>query len=364
MRCEECLAVIEEFFDGELERRQSERVGAHLAACESCSEALDTLASEQEMYLRHDRGLEVGPALWEGVRAGVARLADAEPTPAPASPSGLGSRLLAAFGRLAPRAAFAPALALLLLAAFVGALWLAQRPDSDRQMASAPSAEQTADADPQPSTSPEPGAPPVRLQGGEVASAGPSPDASVAPPSAAAHPGGVSVINAAGASVTTPRRAKSASERAALTPPPDDHLEAIEAEFTRLDARPVTNEPADALIAASSARLLTPEEKEMARHLEQAQRLLRSFQNEAAAGGDAVQIAYERRLSRRLLAENETLRLGAEAAGDRQTRQVLDTLEPFLLDIANLRDDASRDEVRSIKERMEKKEIIAALHVY
>jgi hypothetical protein len=34
------------------------------------------------------------------------------------------------------------------------------------------------------------------------------------------------------------------------------------------------------------------------------------------------------------------------------------------LDISNLRDEPSREEVRSIKERMQKKEIIASLQVY
>jgi hypothetical protein len=44
--------------------------------------------------------------------------------------------------------------------------------------------------------------------------------------------------------------------------------------------------------------------------------------------------------------------------------ELLGSLEPFLLDIANLPDKPSGDDVRSIKERMQKKEIVSALQIY
>jgi len=353
MRCEECLAVVEEYFDGELVRHKAEQVAAHLAACADCAAAHDALAFEQELFLRYDRGLEVSPALWQNVRAAVARLEESERPTEPLPPfAALRRRLAGAFGALAPRAAFAPALALFLLAALAGALWLARRPGATDEVASAPpSMERAAAADPQPGASPEPGAPPAAAVDNNVASVAP-----VVPQPSAAERGRAGFVNAGAADVNRPARG-------ALTPPPDpDHLEVAEAELAGLAAPAVTAESADVVLA--SAHLPTPEEKEMARHLEQAQMLLRSFQNEVAEGGDAVQIAYERRLSRRLLEESAALRVEADAVGDKQTRRVLDALEPFLLDIANLRDDASRDEVRSIKERMQKKEIVAALHVY
>jgi hypothetical protein len=44
--------------------------------------------------------------------------------------------------------------------------------------------------------------------------------------------------------------------------------------------------------------------------------------------------------------------------------ELLGSLEPFLLDIANLPDRPSNGDVRSIKERMQKKEIVSALQIY
>ena len=120
----------------------------------------------------------------------------------------------------------------------------------------------------------------------------------------------------------------------------------------------------DVHVVTASAQVLEPEQKEVARHVEQAQMLLRSIKNARAEGGDTFDVAYERKLSRKLLGDNVTLQLDAETRGDKDTKQVLDRIEPYLLDIANMHDNASREEVRSIRERIDRKEIIAALQVY
>ena len=120
----------------------------------------------------------------------------------------------------------------------------------------------------------------------------------------------------------------------------------------------------DVDVVTTNAQLLDPEEKEVARHVEQAQMLLRSIKNARSEGGDTFNVAYEKRLSRKLLGDNATLQLDAETRGDAETKQVLDRIEPYLLDIANMPDKASREEVRSIRERIDSKEIIAALQVY
>ncbi len=136
---------------------------------------------------------------------------------------------------------------------------------------------------------------------------------------------------------------------------PEDHLAARD-DSAVLAALPGGD---NSIGVVSPERPLDPEEKEVARHVEQTQMLLHSFKN-----AEATDLSYEKRLSERLLEENAALKVGAEVAGDKDTRQVLDAIEPFLLDIKNLRDQPSREEVRSIRERMKKNDIIAALQVY
>jgi hypothetical protein len=101
---------------------------------------------------------------------------------------------------------------------------------------------------------------------------------------------------------------------------------------------------------------------EVARHIERAQMLLRSFRNTRDTGD--FDVAYERQRSRALLSQNAVLRRGAEAKGNMPVGDLLGSVEPFLLDIANLPDKPGSDDVRSIKARMQKKEIIAALQIY
>jgi hypothetical protein len=115
------------------------------------------------------------------------------------------------------------------------------------------------------------------------------------------------------------------------------------------------------LIAAS---LFTPE---TISHFEKAQLMLRSFRNSSVAkapGGRArIDLDYERQLSRRLLYQNILLRRDAEMNGDLPAEEALSGLEPFLLDIANLPDRPSPDDLRDIKERLRRKELIASLQI-
>jgi hypothetical protein len=75
-------------------------------------------------------------------------------------------------------------------------------------------------------------------------------------------------------------------------------------------------------------------------------------------------VSYEKALSRQLLNENVVLRRDAEMSGQFPVKALLSSLEPFLLDIANLPDKTSPDDLRVIKERVQKTEIVAALHSY
>src|SRR5262245_30825836 len=104
---------------------------------------------------------------------------------------------------------------------------------------------------------------------------------------------------------------------------------------------------------------------ETSEHLMRTQLLLRSFRNAPIEkGAAAFDLAYEKRLSRELLSKNRLLRRSAENKEDSQAEELLSNIEPLLLDIANLSDRPSQDEVRSVKELIREQKVIAMLQIY
>ena len=61
--------------------------------------------------------------------------------------------------------------------------------------------------------------------------------------------------------------------------------------------------------------------------------------------------------------KNILLRREADASGDVQVSTLLESLEPILLDIANLPDQPHDEDVKAIKERVERKNLVALLQV-
>lgn len=107
------------------------------------------------------------------------------------------------------------------------------------------------------------------------------------------------------------------------------------------------------------------DDQDTAKHLEQTQNLLRSIRNVQLNDSDQeIDVTYDKALSRRLLNENVVLRRDAEMKAKFPTKTLLSDLEPFLIDIANLPDQAKPEEVRAIKDRVRKTEIVAALIGY
>lgn len=373
MKCVDCLPSLEEFFDGEVDDKTARTVRDHLAACAECAEAYDALRAEQELFLRYDRGLEVSPALWQGVRAGIAAAdinAAPEVEPRPRSfLSTLREQLAAAVAVFAARPALASSMALLALGVTAGALWFANpgRTNVENPAAIADGGE---GSHPAPTTN--------KTTTNETTDASPSPTETEVAQVNDNNPVKGSFINdqrtARDAEGT--RRANSPAQT--LTPSPRANSNArrdatdsgvvtfVDAghETAAEDSLPVVA-PASLAEAnlADAAAVLDPEDEAVSRHVERAQVLLRSIKNTRAAEGEG-NLAYERELARKLLAENASLRLDAEAEDNKKARKVLKELEPYLNDIANLRDQPARGELRSIRERMEKQEIIAALHVY
>lgn len=368
MRCEDCLPLIEEYFDGEVTGQTGEQVGAHLATCTDCSAALDALSFEQEIYARYDRGgLEVSPNLWARVSAEIART---PPTEVPAEGQPFLSRarayFAAALGALAVRPALASSLALLVVAAAAGTLWLSRRtqpqasaPEVARQNIPAPSAvvipsaPNTGDShQTQTETTPfipqESGPVPVAYEPRSPRAGGAAQETN------AARQGGAE-IDVAGLLNDSP---VAKDDQGIVKFGQEEHASDDAAVLFVNASAPVGE------VVAGNTRPLDPDEKDVARHVERAQMLLRSIKNVRASDAGGADIAYEKNLSRKLLAENATLQLEAEVRGDKETKQVLDRIEPFLLEIANMGEKPSREEVRSIRERVRSNEIVAALEVY
>jgi hypothetical protein len=119
---------------------------------------------------------------------------------------------------------------------------------------------------------------------------------------------------------------------------------------------PETVRPADARPA--DAQTMT------AIHFDKSETLLVGFRNvRLNEPGSAEEIAYERKRAQQLVYQNMMLRREAGASGDVQTESLLESLEPILLDIANLPDKPDKNAVRVIRERVERKNIVPLLRV-
>jgi hypothetical protein len=71
MKCERIQTLLEEYFDDELGASEAREVEAHLAGCEACASALESIESEAALYSRYDRGFEPSPGMWAGVLARI-----------------------------------------------------------------------------------------------------------------------------------------------------------------------------------------------------------------------------------------------------------------------------------------------------
>ena len=136
---------------------------------------------------------------------------------------------------------------------------------------------------------------------------------------------------------------------------------------SRPRVKPLITQPAvdQSDVLSSDLAYLDMDEQDEAKHIEQSKILLRSIKNvQISDTDDEIDVTYDKALSRRLLNENVVLRRDAEMKAKFPTKTLLADLEPFLIDIANLPDRARPEDVRVIKERVQKTEIVAALLDY
>ncbi len=346
MKCEECLPRIEEYVDGELDGRTRERVVAHLSTCAGCAEELASLQREQEIYAHYQRDIEVSSAQWNIVQARIEQEKDALPF----EPR---TRLRERLGRLFNsrklfRPAFVAALVLLVVGITAGVLYLNSR---GRQ------AELVQTPKPTPTQSPavvrqdlsaESNRNSETIAGGgnqgQSNSNRQTPVVIVSAPRTAGRKNAASVAS-------VPRSENRRNMQTARD---------ASAQFETAAA-------ADNLINGARRNSLEASgdfDFEIARHAERAEVLLRSFRNvRLPANNRALDVSYEKENARKLLYQNIALRREAGTRGDQPATEVLNTLEPILLDIANLPNRAKARDVRSIEQHMEKKEIVATLQV-
>ncbi len=304
MKCEACLELLEEYLDHELAEREASTVAEHLITCRLCSAESSTLAAEQEMFSHYDRELEVSPALWRKV---------AEATVAPVVTSVSGNGFIARLSSLLRVPAFsvsvATAVALVIIAILIGSVYRGtQKPEPTSASAGSGS----------------PSRIPFRMDA----------------PQKNEQQEAVDVVRPSVAVVSRRPKSKRPTE---IRRTPIDQTDVLSSDFGYQDV----------------------DDQDTAKHIEQTQNLLRSIRNVQLNDNDQdIDVSYDKALSRRLLNENIVLRRDAEMKDKFPTKALLSDLEPFLIDIANLPDQAKPDDVRAIKERVKKTEIVAALIGY
>ena len=301
MKCEACLELLEEYLDGEIAAHESSEIAAHLITCVSCSEVSAELGAEREMFLQYDRELEVPASLWDQIAERTVA-----PTVRPVSRNGFAAWLVSLFRVPAFGFSVATAVALIVLAILISSAYLRMRK------------------------------PP--LNNSTVSKVLPAPQE--LPDKKERE---ISAVQSPAIGVVA-RNQKSKTRRAP------------EIKRSSLDQSDVLS---------SDYGYEDIDDRDTAKHLEQTQNLLRSIRNVQVNDGDQeIDVSYDKALSRRLLNENIVLRRDAEMKAKFPTKVLLSDLEPFLIDIANLPDQAKPDDVRAIKERVQKTEIVAALIGY
>jgi len=300
MKCDDCLNLLEAYVDGEVGEHESERVRKHLMTCLSCETEFEALTAESELYARYDRELQISPAAWSGISARIAAEPLAFESRERRDVRGWFAGLFAV-----PRLgfAFSGALAVLLAMVVVGYLYFRTQPEQRLLAANGNG---------------------VRVNGAMIENRAGEPEKN--PSEAGNHP--------------------------------VDGEQVVAKKDRQKYRAPLMDDPGVVFTDAAYS------DGDTTTHLDQAQKLLVSFRSLPADDDDDVDVSYEKTESRRLLNENVVMRRDAEATGKFPTKSVLGSLEPFLIDIANLPDKPPASDVRQIKDRVQRTDIVAELRSY
>src|SRR6185503_8258568 len=306
--------------DGELPPAEALKVKQHVSQCGECHEAHESFLLLRGQLNSYESAIDNA-----AVQAALARVLTHRNEVTPVAAPGWGERLaeMFSFGRgFTPR--FAAAAALVVLAVTIGivALLMRRAPENIAVNSGNPNpvainnSSHTNDAQPQSQKGPN-NSQPTAPNSKDVVKPKPT---------------------------QTPARAPRPRKRTETAP----NYSAIE-DNVAVNAKP---------LGAVEVELMT------ARHLEQSELLLRAFRNvRSTRAGQAPDIRHEQERAQKLLYQNMLVRREADAKGDVQVATLLGSLEPILLDIANLRPKPRNEEVVAIKERVERKNLVPLLQI-
>lgn len=324
MKCDECLLLIEEFFDGELGADEMVSVSTHVSRCSECSEVLEVMRYEQDVMVGANSLPNPSPGFWQNVQNEIQVERQKKPRSVVGNLRGLISSILP--HNLSP--AFAPAFALLILILVSGAVLVKKHFSNSEPAATSGQIIATNE-----SKNPNLSFKPVDV---------PTPSKTTT---------GVNSNDRTG-SVKVDRRVVPISEG------PVKSKKAVESSSDLAELASLEKQ-ADVVFQPAS---FGSDDPETSRHIERVQILMRSFRNSQSQGAKS-ELAFEKKLARDLLNQNIFLRRASESSGDLETVELLNSVEPLLLDIANLDQRPTKRDVGLIKNRIEKEEIVAALQV-
>jgi hypothetical protein len=373
MRCEECLPLVESFFEGTLDEKDARQVGTHIASCSTCSDAIEEIQEERALYQSYWREANVVSPQWGAVLAGI----EAEKSAPPASP------LHGLFNKLTPSLAwlrFNPALAaaMLFVCLGLGLLFLVNQKNlSTRPEVAVINGEgsaartnegagglSAASGGNDRTTTGETRLPVQEAKGTEGAASLDVAEKSPARPVRRTQIG-VGDSSKELKALETPRTVTAANSNSLPRVESSTSAAPASIEVARFEqalslTRRLANE--STLASNNSAQGMSGE---LAQHLERAELLLLSLKNAGQAETErTVNMSYEKGLSRRLLARNVLLRREAEGKSNLPLAELLDSIEPVLVEVANLPEQASSSEVLSIRERIRRKGLVALLQTH
>lgn len=349
MKCEDCIAEIEEYLDGDIDLQSTEETLAHIDVCNECKCSYEYLKREQEALAPYLLDIKASPGLWAGLQAQIEEEKQASLF---SQTSGLKSRVQLLFNTLRFKSLLAGSFALLLIVVSAGLLINLFSKESyiNRDFVSVNDKNDNV-------TATEVGSPtelsnsPEKFPYEETK----LPKSTVINAKKIAHKTSEKHINYYVRKQIIKSQVQKGKATAQIQNPKINSLNNTKLNVYKQLYAEVGDTPKRQNIL----------EGEIKKQVEQAQILLRSFRNAIYTEDVALfDLGFDRKQARSLLQKNVSLRRQAEIQDNFEVEVMLENLEPYLLDIANLRDGATASDMQAIKERIRKQEIVASLQVY